>query len=88
MEVGEERVYVVPLKDAKKAPRRKRAERATRMLRSFVEKHTKTDDVILSQKLNEKVWERGIEKPPSKIRIKVRKEKEEEEEVVKVDLSD
>ena len=88
MQVGEERVYVVPLRDAKKAPRRKRAARASRLLRSFVEKHTKTENVKLSQKLNEKVWERGIEKPPSKVRIKVKKEKVEEEEVASVDLSD
>jgi len=88
MQIGEERVYIVPLRDAKKAPRRKRATRATRMVRAFVKKHAKTKDVTLSKKLNEKVWERGIEHPPSRIRIKVKKEKVEEEEVTTADLAD
>jgi len=33
----------------------------------------KSDDVKLDQTINEKVWERGSEKPPRKIRIRAMK---------------
>jgi len=36
-------------------------------------KHMKSDDVKLDQTINEKVWERGSEKPPRKIRVRAMK---------------
>jgi len=37
-----------------------------------VAKHTKTkpEDVWIDQKLNEHVWEHGMQHPPAKIRVK------------------
>ena len=43
-------------------------------------RHTKAQEVIIGQDVNEKIWERGIEKPPSKLRIKVTLEEREGEE--------
>lgn len=74
MDIGEERIYVVPLRKVKDVPRGKRAPRAMREVRSFLVKHTKTDDIVIDKTVNERVWSRGIEKPPSKIRVRVVKE--------------
>jgi len=41
-----------------------------RYIREFIEKHMKTDDVIIDQSVNEKIWERGREKIPSKIKVR------------------
>ena len=71
-----ERVYVIPLRDAKKVPRTKRSPRATRFVRAFIEKHMKSDDVKLDASVNEKIWERGIQKIPSKIKVKATKEED------------
>ena len=65
-----ERIYTIPLRDVKRVPRTKRSPRAMRYIREFIEKHMKTDDVIIDQSVNEKIWERGREKIPSKIKVR------------------
>ncbi len=74
MDIGEERIYVVPLRKVKAAPRGTRAPRAMREVRSFLVRHTKTNTVVIDQALNEHVWGRGIQKPPSRVRVRVVKE--------------
>jgi len=44
----------------------------------------KAERVIISQRLNEKIWSRGIEKPPRRVKVKAVKS---EEGVVEVDLA-
>ncbi len=66
-----ERIYVIPLRKAKKAPRGKRAAKAVAFVRSFVERHMKSEYVVIEEGLNKKLWEKGITNIPSKIRVKV-----------------
>ncbi len=88
MEEGEERVYVIPLRKAKVVPRRKRTPRAVRELRSFLKRHTKVDKIIIEKNLNERLWSRGIQKPPPRVRVKATKYVEEEEEFVRAELAE
>jgi large subunit ribosomal protein L31e len=71
-----ERIYTIPLRDVKQMPRTKRAQKAVRYIRSFLEKHMKSDNIVIDKELNEKIWERGIEHIPSKIRVKAEKEED------------
>jgi len=88
-EIVEERVYTVPLSKCWIAPPNRRASRAMRMLRSFVVKHMKLETrgkgeeereepkkLVISNDVNERIWGRGIEKPPRNIRIRAAKDKE------------
>ncbi len=87
-EIVEERLYTIPLSRAWISPRRKRAPRAIRLIESFVERHMKLrgegleeEDaearrLVISNEVNERVWSRGIEKPPRKIRVRVTEDKE------------
>lgn len=75
-EILEERLYTVPLGRVKNTPRKKRTKRAVNMLREFVIRHMKPEGIIIDPILNEIIWERGIEKPPRKIRIRVTKDRE------------
>ncbi len=70
MEKGE-RVYIIPLREVKKTPRKKRAAKAIRYIRRFLEKHTKNENIIISNELNEEIWKDGIENIPSKVKVKV-----------------
>lgn len=81
-----ERIYTIPLRDVKKAPRTIRAAKAMRVIRSFLEKHMKSEDIILDPAINEKVWERGIQKIPSKIKVKA--VKDDDDGVVEVTLEE
>jgi large subunit ribosomal protein L31e len=88
MEEGDERVYVIPLRKAKRVPRQKRTPRAVREVRSFLQRHTKVDKVVIDQKLNESLWSRGIQKPRSRVRVKATIQVKDEEEYVMAELAD
>lgn len=88
--MAEERIYVVPLREAKKTSRRKRAPKAVKELRSYLERHLKTNLFVIDEDINEKIWERGIEKIPSRIRVRVTagEELEEGEAAFRVSLAE
>lgn len=68
-----ERVYTIPIrKSTIRTPRRRRANRAVRTVREFVARHMKADinKVWLDAPINERIWARGIEKPPHKLRVR------------------
>jgi large subunit ribosomal protein L31e len=59
------------------------------MVRSFIERHMKIEAgtkggegeeeegrLVISNEVNEKLWSRGIEKPPRNIRVRAVKDKE------------
>lgn len=75
-EIVEERVYTIPLGRAWISPRKKRTPRATRLVKSFIERHMKPEALVISNEVNEKIWSRGIEKPPRKIRVRAAKDRE------------
>ncbi|MGM0591785.1 MAG: 50S ribosomal protein L31e [Halobacteriota archaeon] len=68
----EERVVTVPLRDAKAVPKTKRADRAMSLIRQHLAQHfaVDEDDVRLDPGVNETVWSRGRQNPPSKLRIR------------------
>ena len=86
MAEDEERIITVPLRDAKKAPRTRRAPRAIKAIREHIVRHmrARSEDVWIDPKINEALWRRGIERPPS--RIRVRALRLEGEEIVEVSL--
>jgi large subunit ribosomal protein L31e len=75
-EIVEEHIYTIPLKQAWIAPIKKRSPRAMNVLKDFLRKHMKIDDFVISQEVNERIWSRGIEGAPRKIRVRAVKDKE------------
>jgi len=87
-EIVEERVYTIPLAKAWIRPPKKRSPRAMHMIREFITKHMKLEmrveeeeekelpKLVISKDVNERVWGRGIEKPPRKIRVRAAKDKD------------
>lgn len=87
-EIVEERIYTVPLSKAWIMPPNKRAARAVRILRDFLKKHMKLEvrgegeeeeepkKLVITNEVNERIWSRGIEKPPRKIRVRATKDKD------------
>lgn len=67
-----ERVYTIPLREAKRVPRWRRSKRAMSEIRSYLSKHMKTpvEDVKIDPRLNEVIWARGNQKPPLKVRVR------------------
>jgi large subunit ribosomal protein L31e len=88
-EIVEERTYTIPLSRAMVRPPKKRAPRAIQLVKAFITKHMKLEmkvseeeeeeelpQLIISQEVNQKIWDRGIEKPPRKIRVRAAKDKD------------
>ena len=69
-----ERIYTIPLGRAWIVPKYRRAEKAVTVLRKFVARHMKPDEVIIDPSVNEEIWKRGIQNPPRKIRVKLSKD--------------
>ena len=77
-DIVEERIYTVPLSKAWISPRTRHSPRAIRILKSFVMRHMKIDDesIKITNEVNEKIWDRGIQKPPRKIKVRLTKDSE------------
>ena len=71
-----ERVYTVPLVGAYKTVRGKRASRAVKILKSFLARHMKTQEerVKLSSEVNSFLWQKGMQSPPRRIKVKARRD--------------
>jgi len=69
-------IYTIPLSQAWAAPRHRRAKRAINIIREFAERHMKTSNVKISSELNELIWQRGIQKPPRRVNVKMEKDKD------------
>ena len=88
-EIVEERFYTIPLSRALVRPPKKRAPRAMQLIKIFVTKHMKLQikvteeeeeeelpQLVVSKEINERIWARGIEKPPRKIKTRVTKDRD------------
>jgi large subunit ribosomal protein L31e len=87
-EIVEEKIYTVPLGRCWIAPSDRRARSAMQIIRGFVVKHMKLEKraegeeeeepkrLVISNEVNERIWGRGAEKPPRRIRIRAAKDKE------------
>ena len=76
IEIVYEKFYTINLRDVWKGPRIKRAPKAVRIVRDFVKRRMKVDDVKISNAVNQEIWKRSIKKPPRKIKIRAVKDKE------------
>ena len=76
IEIVDEKFYTINLRDVWKAPRIKRAPKAVKVVKDFVKRRMKVDDVKISNAVNEEIWKRSIKKPPRKIKIRAVKDKE------------
>lgn len=83
----EKRLYTIPLRDAWKVSIQKRSKKCMYVIRTFVEKHMKTESVKIGTDLNHFIWEKGIKNPPRKVKIQAVPHKEEDKEVVWVELA-
>ena len=75
-EIVEERIYTIPLRRAWVSTRKKRAPRAMRLVKSFIQRHMKPEALVVRNEVNERIWGRGIEKPPRRIRVRAVKDRE------------
>ena len=70
-----ERIYTIPLRRGTLlAPRTRRAKKAILVLRKFIAHHMKSEDISLSQTLNEHIWQNGMRNPILRVTVAVTKD--------------
>jgi large subunit ribosomal protein L31e len=71
-EEEEEHIFTVSLTKCKNLPRTKRARVAMSCVKSYIATHMKVteDDVWVDASVNDSIWSKGMQKPPSKVRVK------------------
>jgi len=72
----ETKILTFSLRDARKAPPKKRAKAAINLLRKLAKRHGKAEVVKISQEVSKKIWERGARNPPRKIKVVLEKEED------------
>ncbi|MBU1975344.1 MAG: 60S ribosomal protein L31 [Nanoarchaeota archaeon] len=67
-----QRTYIVPLrKGYANHANWKRSKKAVTVLKSFLVRHTKREDIKIGGHLNEYLWKHGIKNPPGKVKVDV-----------------
>jgi len=66
--------YTIPLREAFNVPVTKRANKAVKIVRNFLSRHTKASEIKIDSSINEVLWSRGIKKPPRRVKVRVVKE--------------
>jgi ribosomal protein L31E len=69
--MADEKIITINIrKKLKMTPYWNRSSTAARMIRDILEKHSKKK-IKIDKSLNEKVWERSIQNPKTKLKIKI-----------------
>jgi len=84
----EERIYTINLRKATlKAPRWEKSKKSVVVVRNFLKRHMKGDEVKVGKSITEIVWKSGNQNPPKSIRIHaVQTEDEEKKKIIRAEL--
>ncbi|MCH8519279.1 MAG: 60S ribosomal protein L31 [Nanoarchaeota archaeon] len=83
------REYIIPLRRRfVSAPKWRRSKKAVAVLRDFITKHMKCENVIVCAELNEHIWSRGSKHPPGKVEVIALRFNDGSEEKVLVNLKE
>jgi large subunit ribosomal protein L31e len=86
-----ERIYTINLRKATlKVPRWKKSKMSVAIVREFLKRHMKADEIKIGKSITEKIWKSGNQNPPNKIRIKATEteegEGEKKKKIIKAEL--
>ena len=75
-DIIEEKLFNIPLTSAWIMPIKKRTPKAMRVLKVYIRKHMKAEEIAISSEVNEALWRRGNEGVPRHIRVRAEKTKD------------
>lgn len=75
---SDEKVVTVSLRRIYDGRKAQRSARAIRKLRELIKRRTHAEIVKIDESVNSLLWNRGIEKPPRKLKVKLTVEEKEE----------
>ncbi len=84
----EEKVFTINLRrEGLDTARWRKSHRSSFIVRNFLTRHMKVENIKIGNSINEEIWSRGNQKPPAKIKIKVIKVKDDDgNDLVKAEM--
>jgi large subunit ribosomal protein L31e len=76
LEIVAEKMFTINLGRVWIAKPKKRAPRAINAIKEYMKRHMKSDDIVITNEVNEQIWSRGIEKPPRRVKVRAVKDNE------------
>lgn len=76
LEIVSEKMFTINLGRVWIAKPKKRAPRAIKTVKEYMKRHMKSDDIVITNEINEQIWSKGIGKPPRRIRVRAVKDNE------------
>jgi large subunit ribosomal protein L31e len=77
VDIVSETIYTIPLSLVHRTkPHYKRASKASKFVQKYLVRHTKSENIVIENTLNQYLWARGASKPPRKVQIKAVKDSE------------
>ena len=71
------KVYTIPLRrEFQKVSYKRKTNKAVRAVKEYVTKHTKQENVVIGEELNEKLWSNGITNPPPRVKVEITLDKD------------
>jgi len=67
--MADEKVFTIPLRDAYNSERVMRSKKAITIVREYLQRHMKAEDVNIGKSINEAVWMRGAKKPARRVKV-------------------
>jgi large subunit ribosomal protein L31e len=70
--MADERILTINLKKRiVRGPKWRRNSYGMRLIRELIKKHAKVEKVKIDKSLNEKMWSKSVQKPPTILRLKI-----------------
>ncbi len=87
----EEKIFTINIrKSIANAPKWEKSKKSVAVVRNFLKRHMKGDEIKIGQSITEEIWKGGNQNPPCKIRIKAIKteegEGEEKKKIIKAEM--
>ena len=82
----DKRIDMIPLRDAWNGSRKRRVNKAVKVVKGYVSRHAKSKIIKISKALNEVLWADASMNPPRKVKVQILTDKE--NDVSWVELAD
>ncbi len=83
----DEKIYTINIRKAiSKVPRWEKSKRGMAIIKSFLKKNMKGDDVKIGKSITEEIWEKGNQNPPKSIRIHAIQTEGDEGKIIRAEL--
>ncbi|MCW3974763.1 MAG: 60S ribosomal protein L31 [Candidatus Bathyarchaeota archaeon] len=76
LEIVSEKMFTINLGRVWIAKPKRRAPRAINTVKEYMKRHMKSDDIVITNEINEQIWSKGIGKPPRRIKVRAVKDNE------------